>query len=85
MKNKYYLPGLEEWDDFDRVVGVLTKTLGWTLEKRYEGPDAQVAKFAKGPLRVTLVYDDMHGLKLKCEGDASHLPAVAQEILSALS
>ena len=82
---KHALLGLEEWDDFDRAAKVLTQTLGWTESQRVDGPDARVGSFTKYDLHLWLVFDDVMGMALKCEGDSSQLSGVGDDILSALN
>ena len=82
---KYALLGLEEWDDFDRAANVLARTLGWTESQRIDGPDARLGSFTKHDLQLWIVFDDVMGMALKCEGDSSHLCGVGDAILSALN
>ena len=85
IKNRVYLHELEDWDDFDRVVNVVTEKLNWTELEQFKGPEfTRIAKFSKGPINFTLVYDDMWGMAIQCDGDASHLPELSKEILAAL-
>jgi aminoglycoside phosphotransferase len=78
------LPGLDQWDDFDRAAVILAKPLGWMETQRVDGPDARVCSFNKDHLHLWLVYDDMMGMALKCDGDASHLAEVGRELLAVL-
>jgi hypothetical protein len=82
---KHSLPRLNEWDDFDRAAGVLAKSLGWIEGERVDGPDARVSSFSKNGLQLWLVYDDVMGMALKCEGNDSHLAGVGEAILSVLN
>jgi hypothetical protein len=85
IMKKHILQELEEWDDFDRAAKVLAQTLGWTESQRVDGPDARVGSFTRHDLHLWLVFDDVMGMALKCEGDSSHLSEVGDAILSALN
>lgn len=82
---KHALPGLDEWDDFDRAAEVLAHSLGWTELQRVDGPDARVCSFSKKGLHLWLVFDDVMGMVLKCESDSEHLSKVGDAILASLN
>jgi len=83
---KHRLPTFEEWDDFDRIVSVLTHSLGWTIgAEKVDGADARACSFNKQDLHLWLVFDDIMGMELKCEGDSAHLEKVGDAILAIMN
>lgn len=76
------LKQFEEWEDFDRIVHVLEKSLGWESQQKVDGPDARSWSFLRNGFEIWLVFDDLVGMALKCEGESSHLSVIADDIMA---
>jgi hypothetical protein len=84
MKYNYYLPRLEEPEDFDRVANLLTSKLGWKQTNFNEFPEFTIiGDFIKCGSEVSLTYNDIGTLYIRSDRDADTLRALGEKILKA--